>query len=394
MTDEMIRILSRERPVGTKANSEINDYLERQLLNMGFQVESLPFDCTVWEKDDSNLMLGEKTFEVTASPFSEAFDGAGELVSVQSADDLQNADCMGNILLMSGKLTENPLQPKNYPFYFPDEHKSLIDLLEQKKPKAIIAATGKHPMCGLNPFSLFEDGNFPIPSAYIGLPVFDEILSLLSLYKTAALTIRSSKKRVQSRQLVATKGSENKTGKIVLCAHMDSKYGTDGALDNAVGVAAMLETAKRLKAEDRDIEVVPFNGEEYYEASGELRYLKRLEDRKETVALLINFDSPCYAGSKNAVSFYNFSNEDKESAIHLLTRYPDIVAGPEWYAGDHCAFIFSGTPCIAVTASDLFGGALEYTHTEKDTLDIVNLELIEPTAKYVNDFINSFTKAK
>ncbi len=57
-------------------------------------------------------------------------------------------------------------------------------------------------------------------------------------------------------------------------------------------------------------------------------------------------------------------------------------------------FIFSGTPCIAVTASDLFGGALEYTHTEKDTLDIVNLELIEPTAKYVNDFINSFTKAK
>jgi aminopeptidase YwaD len=394
MTNELMRMISRERPVGTTANTEINDYLERQLLDMGFQVDSLPFDCTVWENNKSCLILGEMTFEVAASPFSEAFDGAGALISVKSTDDLKNADCSGRILLMSGELTQTSLQPKNYPFYYPDEHKVLIALLEQKKPKAIVAATGKHPMCGLDPFPLFEDGNFMIPSVYLSLQMFDEMQALLSLHKTASLTIRSSKKRIQSRQLVAIKSTGNSTKKIVLCAHMDSKYGTDGALDNAAGVAVLLETAKRLNTEGWDVEVVPFNGEEYYEASGELRYLKRLEERKETPALLINFDSPCYMGSKNAASFYNFRDKDKEVAVRLLAQYPEVVAGPEWYAGDHCAFIFGGTPCMAITASDLFGGAVEYTHTSKDTLDIVDSELITPTAKYVNDFIHLFMKAR
>lgn len=393
MTDEFIRIISKERPVGADANSQINDYLEQQLLDIGFQVESLPFECSVWEKGKSSFTLGEKTFEVAVSPFSEVFDGEGELIFAQSADDLQNTDCTGKILLMSGGLTQNPLQPKNYPFYYPEEHKKLIDLLEQKKPKAIIAATGKHPMCGLDPFPLFEDGNFVIPSAYLSLRMFDEIQPLLSQH-SGSLTIRSSKKNVQSRQLVATKSTGNSTKKIVLCAHMDSKYGTDGALDNAAGVAVLLEIAKQLNAEGRDIEIVPFNGEEYYEASGELQYLKRLEKRKETPALLINFDSPCYRGSKNAVSFYNFSPEGKETAVRLMAQYPDIVAGSEWYAGDHCAFVFGGTPCMAVTASNLFEGALEYTHTAKDTPNIVDSELIEPTAKYVSDFIDSFLKAK
>lgn len=115
----------------------------------------------------------------------------------------------------------------------------------------------------------------------------------------------------------------------------------------------MLETAKRLNAIGYDIEVVPFNGEEYYEASGELQYLKYLEERKDTVALLINFDSPCYLGSKNAISFYNFSDEDKETATRILMQFPDIIIGSEWYAGDHCAFVFKGIPCMAVTANDL-----------------------------------------
>jgi aminopeptidase YwaD len=291
-------------------------------------------------------------------------------------------------------LTQTPLQPKNYPFYYPDEHKKLITLLEQKKPKAIIAATEKHPMCGLNPFPIFEDGNFLIPSAYIGMKMFYEIQASTTLNKTAALTIKSTKKSVKSRQLVATKSTDNSKCKIVLCAHMDSKYNTNGALDNAVGVAVLLETAKRLDAVGFDIEVEPFNGEEYYEASGELQYLKYLEERKDTVALLINFDSPCYSGSKNAVSFYNFCDEDKETAARLLRQYPDIITGSEWYAGDHCAFVFKGISCMAITASDLFGGALEYTHTTKDNMDIVNLELIEQTAEYVADLIDAYIKRR
>lgn len=35
-----------------------------------------------------------------------------------------------------------------------------------------------------------------------------------------------------------------------------------------------------------------------------------------------------------------------------------------------------------------------YRHTSKDTLDIISLKLIEPTARYVADFIDLFLKIK
>ena len=50
-----------------------------------------------------------------------------------------------------------------------------MELFERKQPAAIIAATGKHALCGLQPFSLFEDGNFMIPSAYIPEAMFKEL---------------------------------------------------------------------------------------------------------------------------------------------------------------------------------------------------------------------------
>ncbi len=51
-------------------------------------------------------------------------------------------------------------------------------------------------------------------------------------------------------------------------------------------------------------------------------------------------------------------------------------------------------PCMAVTASDFLGGALEYTHTTKDNMDIVNLELIEQTAEYVASLIDVYSKRR
>lgn len=65
--------------------------------------------------------------------------------------------------------------------------------------------------------------------------------------------------------------------------------------------------------------------------------------------------------------------------------------GKEWYAGDHVPFIFRGVPCVVVTSSDFFDGALEYTHTPMDTLDTVDFRLIKPTAQLLTDIIDSLS---
>jgi aminopeptidase YwaD len=46
---------------------------------------------------------------------------------------------------------------------------------------------------------------------------------------------------------------------------------------------------------------------------------------------------------------------------------------------------------LAVTSSDLFDGALENTHTQKDTVDIVDANLIKSSAKYLVDIVSELS---
>lgn len=384
MLKEMMSVLTKERPTGTAQNASLNDYLEKILSNWGYSVDSLPFFCQVWKSGKSQLLIGDKSLKIYESPFSEGFHGKRKLKVIKTLDELKKSDCKGKILILKGELAGEPLQPKDYPFYYPDEHKLLIDLLEEKEPAAIIAVTAKHPSCGLEPYPLFEDGNFLIPSAFMSQSEFEPIEE--SEGQEASLTIGSGKETATSRQLVAHSKGEVSKDKIVLCAHMDSKYNTPGALDNAAGLAVLLKTAEMLASWKLNIDIVPFNGEEYYEASGEMQYLANMEDQSK-IKLVINLDSPCHVGSQTAISFYNFSEKEKEKATSLFKQHPNITEGEPWYAGDHCAFAFQGLPCMAVTSSDLFEGGLKNTHTPKDTLETVDPTLIQQAADYIADYI-------
>lgn len=389
--NELIELFAKERPVGTAANNEVIEFLEARLIKLGYSMQSFPFDCVTWESGKSTLNINNMSFNIEPSPFSEPFTGNGKIVIVKTLEELQNGIYSDSILILSEKLTQNPLSPKNYPFYYPDEHKNLITLLEHKAPKAIIAATGKTLLNGYEPFPFFEDGNFLIPSGNIKKQSLQDIESAIRIDRAARLTIRSNKTPTRSRQIVATKKVKKPMGKIIFAAHMDSKYNTPGALDNAAGVAVLLKTAEALRTTAYDIDIVPFNSEEYFAASGELKYLESLDNESEKIVLMINIDSPCHEGAKTAVSLYNFNEDLHEVLGKVIESNHYIVLGNEWYAGDHAPFVFRGIPCMAVTSSDFFSGALEYTHTPKDTLDTVNLEMIEPTVQCLTDMVYSLS---
>lgn len=387
---KFLRDFTGERPVGTQHNHDMIALLEASLLEMGCEIESLPFDCTIWKQGISTMTVAGQAFSVEPSPFSEPFCGRRQLVLARTIDELRCIDCRGAILMLAGDITKDPLSPKNYPFYYPAEHRDLIALLEEKGPAAIVAVTGATPLNGKDPFPFFEDGNFLVPSANIGAELFLRIEPLLGSNATMAeLTIDSHKEPGRSRQLIASKKAGNAKGRIVLAAHMDSKYDTPGALDNATGVAVLLEVAAGINAAEYDVDIVPLNSEEYYGANGELAYLAQIGD--EHIALMINIDSPCHIGSQTAVSFYNFTDAMMTALDKVIDNTPAIVKGDAWYAGDHAPFLFRGTPCMAVTSSDFFAGALEYTHTPKDTLETVDIGLIRASAEFLEDAIAAFS---
>ncbi len=73
------------------------------------------------------------------------------------------------------------------------------------------------------------------------------------------LTIDAERRPSTGWNVVARKG-EDFTQPLILCAHIDAKAGTPGAIDNAAGVITLLLVAARLGdyAEAQGVELVIF----------------------------------------------------------------------------------------------------------------------------------------
>jgi aminopeptidase YwaD len=386
---ELLVKIAKPRPVGTVQNQEITDYIESYLGSLGYETRKIPFSCKVWESKESFLVVDGNKLTLQVSPYSESFTGTRTAVIVRNLEELKRIECEDRILFLTEALAQETLQPKNYPFYYPDEHKTIIDCLEAKNPSAIIAITGGTCMSGLKPFHVIEDGNFHIPVACLDKEIFSEIEDKV-LGKEMELSIVSQNYITTAHQLIASKKVANPKGTIIICAHMDSKYNTDGALDNASGVATMLYAAKSIETDRYDIDIVPFNSEEYYAPQGELIYLKELEKSKKEVSLLINIDTVAHVGSKVAVASFNFDEKELLELDKVMNSCTNIVSGEPWYAGDHAIFALGGTKCILISASDLFEGCLSYTHCPKDTINLVDEKLIENAAKFICKVVNDY----
>ena len=383
---QLLEQITIPRAVGTAGNQKVTALVKEQLEQNGYEVTNLPFQCMVWEDGDSWIEWDSRKQSVCVSPYSKAFGGEGVAQVVSSVEALKDLSCEESIVFLTGELSAESLQPKDYPFYYPDEHKRIIDLLEAKKPLAVIAVTGKDALSGMEPFPMFDDGNFEIPSGYLSVNDFEAIRDLV-IGNRVYLRLDSRCTKAQSGQLYAEKKAQNPKGKIVIGGHMDTKNHTAGALDNAAGIVTLLKTAEKVTAGNYDIGIVPFNSEEYFGADGELAYLGKVQADGDNVALFINIDSVGHIGSKAAVSLYNIPEEMTELINGMIAEQEDVVIGEPWYAGDHAAFAFQGVPCIAVTSSDIFAGGLNDTHTMRDTVDTVDVRLLSETASFLADVV-------
>lgn len=368
-----------ERPLGTARNREAQEYLRCLAGELGFAVEELPISCHRWEAGASCLRFGSTEIPIFPGPFSPPHKGELNVEVAESVDDLRNKGLSDTLLLIRGDLAEEPLMPKEFPFYYPEEHREIIDLLQRRAPAAILALTGKHPLCGLDPYPLFEDGNLNIPNAYARAADFDELSG-----SRATVEINSSAVAESSFQpLFSREGTIS--GRIVVCAHLDTKYGTPGALDNAAGVATLLGVMKRLSSATPrfSLDFVPFNGEEQYEVPGQLAYLAYRNPSTENTRLVVNLDALGHRDSANAFSSYNLADRDEERLRRLLEQFPRSQAGEPWIAGDHAIFAFQGIPSLAVTSSNLEETVLGLTHTDRDELSLLDGELLEESAEVV-----------
>lgn len=384
-----------ERSVGSAGNRQATRFFAETISALGWQTETAELEVMDWQASGASLQIADRSFKVLASPYSLGCSLRAPLAGVSSLEELDDQEITGRILLLSGEIAKEQLMPKNFVFYNPEEHQKILALLEQKQPAAIICATGRNPSLagGAYPFPLIEDGDFDIPSVYTTEEVGKELLSCIG--QTAVLESRATRIPAKAFNVVARKGKEP-AGRIVVTAHIDAKKGTPGAIDNATGVVTLLILAELLKEYDGDriIEMVAFNGEDYYAVPGQMDYIRRNQAGFKEIVLNINIDGVGLRESKTAVSFYDIPESMKTAGHELVTRFAGITEGIQWPQGDHSIFIQYGCPAIAVSSQWLIDHmeSQEITHTPKDNLDIVDGRKLVEIAEALNGFLRKLNR--
>lgn len=363
-----------ERPVGSEGNRRATRFFQDVVETFGWNVESTPFEAMHWQDGGAVFTIGQTPYQVFPSPYALGCELKADLVAAGTLSELTEVVCQGKLLLLHGELAREQLMPKNFVFYNPEEHQQIIATLEGKKPAAILTATGRNASLagGVYPFPLIEDGDFQIPSVYLTEEEGHKILPFVG--KSARLISRAVRTPSPGVNLVARKGSDT-THRIAISAHIDAKLNTPGAIDNATGVIVLLLLAESLKDYQGEpvIELLPFNGEDYYAASGQMLYMQQNQDRFGEFLININIDGAGYAEGPSAFSPFNLPDQMQSCLDEILDSSEDLIRGQPWYQGDHSIFLQQGVPAIAVSSKwfvDHVDGQ-DITHTPRDHPGIV-----------------------
>lgn len=378
-----------DRHVGGPGGAAANTRIATRLAELGYTVERLPFSCVDWKRGGATLSVGKQDIAAWEGPYSFPVSLVDAQVVAASTEEELGAleDARGKVLFLHGTLVADQLTPRNYPFYQWESHQRILRHLDRLCPAAVVAATGSNPgiVGALSPYPYIEDADFALPSAYIKEVDAEKVLR----GGTATIEIDSDRFGCEAEQVVGVMGAGSPR-RVVLSAHIDSRFGTPGALDNAGGVACVLAAASIIATSPPTgltVEIAPFNGEDNFAAYGEMAYLESRANRFDDIALAINVDAAGFRGHNTAVSTYGLLPHQSDAVERLLASYPTVEPGPQWPASDHMIFAMKGVPALAVTTSAFAEVTSKYTHTAADVPEIVDPALLADAAEWIADLV-------
>ena len=356
-----------ERPTGSMANRELAKYARNYFENNGYKIETQEFSCIDWENRGARLIVNQKELKARPSYYTKPCNLEAEIIQLTTIDQLENSDLEDKIAVLSDELTEEQLMPKSFTFYNPERHQKIIKLLEQKNPLAIITVVA-------NDTSVLEDGDFAIPSIYISEESGQKLLNHQGKIR---LKIDTARKDSRGVNLIA-RINPDAGKKLVVTAHLDTKYGTPGALDNGTGIAILLLLSSIIKAKDINytLELLLLNGEDYYSTPGQIKYLEEYIINNESIFLVINCDGVGLKGSKTAISFIELAENKQKLIKDLISTEDKIELIEPWEMGDHMLFVMNGIPAITFTSKEILNLIDEIAHTEKDSIEIIDYQRV------------------
>lgn len=166
-------------------------------------------------------------------------------------------------------------------------------------------------------------------------------------------------------------GREHSEQIVVVGAHLDSNDLGPGALDNGAGSAAVMETARAIKAlglvPRRTIRFVLFTGEEEGMLGGAAYVRRHRDEMSRTIAALI-----MDVGAGRPLGWFSMGRTDLDSEIHELMRPFEHFGVSQidhsaFAATDNAPFMAEGVPNLVMLQDE--SSYFPVHHTIGDTLD-------------------------
>jgi aminopeptidase YwaD len=314
--------------------------------------------------------------EASANTLSPSCDISAQTTPVCTPAELELAPITGRLLVFYGDMAQTELATKGG-IYVSDRDRRIIQLLEERRPAGIIT---------INPtlharWRLIEDFDLDIPSVTVSARSGLRLLKNPGAFVQMKIVARRSPSHTSN---VIGRLQGERSERIVLCAHYDSKVDTPGAYDNAAGVGVLLALAEVLSQQKHrhTLEWVAFTGEEGA-GLGDMEYARRIGNGFDQVTAALNFDGiGPFTGTTTVTSFV--SSQALDGLLdEKMKRYPAVMRVEPWPASDHYIFYSHGTPSIAFTSR----GIRDIYHTLSDTFEWVSGEKLAEAARLGLDLI-------
>jgi len=156
-------------------------------------------------------------------------------------------------------------------------------------------------------------------------------------------------------------------------------------------VLLLLAELMRDYAGDKQIELVAFNGEDYYAVPGQMNYIMSNQGSFGNIQLNINIDGAGYLDGLSSFSLFDLPEALSEKTIEIISKYEGITEGIQWPQGDHSIFLQFGVPAIAVSSKWFIDNisTQEITHTSKDNINIVDANKLVEISIAIDHLIRS-----
>jgi hypothetical protein len=366
-------IASAPRVSGTSGEEKALSYLEECVQSIGFSVrrESFSFQASI--PQESYLEVRDTRFEVLPLGYSESGEGSGPIAFTESLESEMLEGIDGSIVVYPDHIFERR------------EYESLLS----SNIEGVLLALGDRladiPTCTMFWERWLESGR--LIAATIGKRNLYGIVS----GDEATLVSRSIQETLQSANLVwvlDVDGNEN----VYIFAHQDTAPYAWGVADNACGLAVLLRVCELLKREHirRNVVFATFGAHELKGASGGSGKFVRnhLSEIEEKGVLAINIDVQGHKLGKNRAVCNTKWLADLVNQLKYRLKYP-ISTNVDYPPNLDSFFFQRYMPTISFQRTGY------YNHSRLgNTLEIVDYESIEKTARAIRELVMEVEKKK